>query len=198
MVCVPSGQRERRDSAFPSIRNPQSLILEKQWSNILALMSNIEFSPELDRTLRSIAAALKVTPEDVVWQLLRQSQTTVSVPISALADVTRTHEPTSVATPEDDSKDYGLSSRGGTLPDGLPMRLNYRGKFFQTQVKDSSIWVKDKAFRSPSAAAHAAAAALGFPNKSLNGWHYWEYEDHGKWRPLGDLRNKQQVESRSR
>ena len=160
-------------------------------------MSNTEFSPELDRTLRSIAAALKVTPEDVVWQLLRQSQTTVSVPISALADVTRAQEPLA-AIPGDDSEDYGLTSRGGTLPDGLAMRLNYRGKFFHTHVKDSRIWVKDKAFRSPSAAAQAAAAALGFPKKSLNGWHYWEYEDHGKWRRLGDLRDKQQVESRSR
>jgi hypothetical protein len=95
----------------------------------------------------------------------------------------------------------GLLASGVTIPNGLRLRLNYRGKLLPAQVREDRIWIADQPFLSPSAAAIAGAAILGFDHATLNGWWYWEYEipnEPGQWRRLMTLRKDAEVRRRKR
>jgi hypothetical protein len=100
-----------------------------------------------------------------------------------------------------DAAGGGLLASGVTIPNGLRLRLNYRGRLLPAVVRQDRIWIADQPFVSPSAAAIAGAATLGFDNVTLNGWWYWEYEDPaqaGQWRRLMTLRGETEVRRRKR
>lgn len=147
------------------------------------MMPTVELSAELYRTLQTCAVPFEDrSPEDVIWRLIRERE-----------GMPRREAEPSASPPESGN----LMAAGVLIPNGLALRFNYKGRVVLAAVRDGRIWIGDRAFSSPSSAAVAAADSLGSPGKSLNGWIQWEYQDHGKWRRLADLRKAGQTRRRS-
>lgn len=147
-------------------------------------MPTIELSAELYRALQSLAVPFEdKSPEDAIWRLIRERQ----MPDTSASPARLAPLP-----------GPGLMSAGVLIPEGLKLRFNYKGRLLPAEVRDSRIWIGDRAFSSPSSSAVAAAATLGSPSRSLNGWWYWEYEDKGTWRRLAQLRKAGQTRRRKR
>jgi hypothetical protein len=159
-------------------------------------------------------------PADVIWRLVREDQSVSGEQLASSASTTagratgrepsRTRRPPSSAIgrpPEGPSATRGAREGGGllasgvTIPNGLRLRFNHKGKILPGRVRDDRIWVGDRPYVSPSAAAAAAAIALGTTGGALNGWYYWEYEDPaapGEWRRLENLRKEGERRRRRR
>lgn len=148
------------------------------------MMPAIEISNDLYRALQSLAIPFEdKTPADVIARLIRERP--------------QSHE--AVRPSEPPSATGGLAVGGVVLPNGLALRFNYRRKLLPAQVREDRIWIGDKAFTSPSAAATAAADQLGYPGRSLNGWWYWEYEDSDKrWHRIRGLQRFRKERRRRR
>lgn len=78
----------------------------------------------------------------------------------------------------------GLMSRGGVIPNGTRLRLTYKGKPFEAEVRGGAIMLNGRAYDNPSLAARGAG------HRSVNGWKVWEYFNQvdETWRRLDDLR----------
>lgn len=139
----------------------------------------IEVSVETYKALQALAIPFEDSkPEDVIRRLIDRELK---------------------AKPEGNfhqSEAGGLVSSGAVIPNGLKLRFSYKGKELRAEVRDSRIWIGDASYLSPSSAAVAAAARLGFPGRSINGWFYWEYEQDGSWKRLRDLRRSDGVRVR--
>jgi hypothetical protein len=135
----------------------------------------IEVSPGVYSELEGLARPFEDrNPEDVIVRLLRECKE-------------KMQRSTSTDTPN--TEDGGGLATGGTvLPNGLKMRFSLYGKRYETELRSGRIQVGTRAYDSPSSAAAAAAAYLGYENRSLNGWYYWEFQDEqGTWKRLRNL-----------
>lgn len=79
----------------------------------------------------------------------------------------------------------GLMSRGGEIPNGTRLRLTYKGKPFEAEVRGGAIMLNGRAYDNPS-----LAARVGAGHRSVNGWKVWKYFRRADetWRPLDELR----------
>jgi hypothetical protein len=85
--------------------------------------------------------------------------------------------------PPRDSKGF-LYCRGGKIPNGTKLRIQYKSKTTVAEVRGGYIWIEGNRYDSPSDAARAVGYA------SVNGWNVWEYYDElaHKWHTLTWLR----------
>lgn len=142
----------------------------------------IELSKETYKLLEALAKPFQdKSPEDVIKRLIEAYPGEKSA-----------------ATGHVETNGMGLMASGAVIPNGLELRFNYRGKVLSAVTRGDRIWIGDRSFQSPSAAAVAAAEQLGFPGRSLNGWMYWEYNEDGQWKGLGRLRGHEKVKHRQR
>ena len=76
------------------------------------------------------------------------------------------------------------TTKGVTFPEGTQFRTWYIDRPYWGVVKDGALYVKDKRYTSPS------AAAVSFIGRPSNGWDLWECRFPGAkvWRKIGDLR----------
>jgi hypothetical protein len=147
------------------------------------MVPTIEVSTELYRALQSVGVVFEdKSPEDVIWRLIKDRQAREIKPLAA-------SQVLAVG---------GLMAKGVLIPNGLKLRFKYKGHVVPAEVRDGRILVGDVAFGSPSSAAEAAAAALGWSRRSLNGWWYMEYEDKGTWKRLDSLRKTRETRRRKR
>ncbi len=104
---------------------------------------------------------------------------------AALKDLGVDHEDvTPRAVREAPPAEPGLMSRGGVIPNGTRLRLTYKGKPFEAEVRGGAIMLNGRAYDNPSLAARGAG------HRSVNGWKVWEYFNQidETWRRLDDLR----------
>ena len=150
----------------------------------------IEVSSDLYVTLRTLMEPGDKTPSDVIWRLTQDRH------------ARRTDPPTEgwIIAPSE-----GLSTGGTVIPNGLRLRMRFRGTdYTHAEVREGKIWVGKKAYDSPSAAANALAEAHGTKGRrraSLNGWRHWEFEipkGSGRWRKLESLRSPWHIRRRRR
>lgn len=87
--------------------------------------------------------------------------------------------------PPRDSRGF-LYCRGGKIPNGTKLRIQYKSKTTEAEVRGGYIWIEGNRYDSPSDAARAVGYA------SVNGWNVWEYYDEPdrKWHALDRLRVK--------
>lgn len=85
--------------------------------------------------------------------------------------------------PPHDSRGF-LYCRGGKIPNGTKLRLSYKTRSVEGEVRGGSIWVDGNRYESPSSAARGVGCG------TVNGWRVWEYHDKSKrkWFPLRHLR----------
>jgi hypothetical protein len=87
--------------------------------------------------------------------------------------------------PPRDSSGF-LYCRGGKIPNGTKLRIQYKSRTMEAEVRGGYIWIEGNRYDSPS----DAARAVGYG--SVNGWNVWEYYDEPdrKWYALDQLRVK--------
>jgi hypothetical protein len=146
----------------------------------------IDISPGVLLELKAMARPFEDhTPEDVIVRLLKERREHSNVGANG-------------ATSSGKSSD-GLVAGGTLLANGMKLRFSLYGKRYETEVRRGRIPVGRGEFDSPSSAAAAAAAYLGYENRSLNGWHYWEYADErGNWQRLKRLQKTRHARGRRR
>lgn len=88
----------------------------------------------------------------------------------------------------------GLITNNTVIPEGTKLRKILHGVEHTAEVKDGAIVYDEMKFRTPSAAACAAAKV------SANGWIFWDYFDsvRGEWRRLDSLRARPAFRKRAR
>jgi hypothetical protein len=79
-----------------------------------------------------------------------------------------------------------LYCRGGKIPNDTKLRIQYKSKTTEAEVRGGYIWIEANRYDSPS----DAARAVGYG--SVNGWNVWEYYDKvdRQWHALDELRRK--------
>ena len=76
--------------------------------------------------------------------------------------------------------------KGVVFPHGTEFRSSYKGQMYFAIVDDGSLFLNDKRFYSPSA---AAVAVTGTP---VNGWIFWECKLPGShnWQSIKTMRRR--------
>lgn len=96
--------------------------------------------------------------------------------------------------PENSDAESGIDlyTQGGQIPHGTKLRASYKGRGVEAVVRDGRIWIDNRSFKSPSAAAIAFARSMGNSRPSINGWIFWEYQDvkSGKWKSIRDFQKE--------
>jgi len=147
----------------------------------------IEISTDLYVSLRTLMQPGDQTPSDVIWRLAEEHHAKRSDPPTTGWII---------------GSEEGLSSGGTVIPNGLRLRMKYKGADYEyAEVRDGAIYRRKKRFDSPSAAAGDVASSRGAkgPAASLNGWIHWEFETprgSGRWRKLDTLRAAGQIARR--
>lgn len=79
-----------------------------------------------------------------------------------------------------------LYCRGGKIPNGTKLRITYKSRTVEADVRRGYIWIDGNRYDSPS----GAARAVGYG--SVDGWEVWQYYDESerKWDVLDNLRKK--------
>lgn len=75
--------------------------------------------------------------------------------------------------------------KGASLPDGTKLQHYTKKERIEAEIKNGSISLNGKYFKSPSAAAMEVNGGV-----NVNGWHFWEFLDptDGRWKKLITLR----------
>lgn len=137
-------------------------------------MPNIQVSPETYRRIEDRAKPFEDSePEDVIRRLLDRTKPTRSKAF-------------------DEDRGADLVSKGGTIPHGSELRMNYKGREYHAVVDDGKIIWDGKAFSSPSEAAVGVIQSTGQDQTRANGWDYWKVKtpESGEWRLADELREK--------
>jgi predicted CopG family antitoxin len=140
-------------------------------------MPNIQVSPDTYRRIEDRAKPFEDSePEDVIRRLLDKTEST-----------------NPKAFEEEGGAD--LVSKGGTIPHGSELRMNYKGREYHAVVDDGKIIWDGKAFSSPSEAAVAVIQSTGQDQTRANGWDYWKVKtpESGEWRLADEVREKPDV-----
>ena len=142
-------------------------------------MRTIEISDELFFELQRRATGFYVTPEDVIWGLIKNENQNGS------------NAKHSIFKEEQRQMQYVVYPKGGMIPCPLKLRMEYKRTIVYGETKDGWIWFENQRFKSPSQAACYVAKTKGAQDPSINGWTKIEYfdEDSKQWYYLDNLRH---------